>query len=77
MGLKVSNIILMDHEPWVACPWYFWDFRIETLGVKMLGCNHCNSNIVDLAPSSLWFMRAPEMSTIFGLQSLFKSLFLN
>ena len=49
MGLKVSNIILMDHEPWVACPWYFWDFGIGKLWGKTLGWNHCNSNIVDIS----------------------------
>ena len=37
MGLKVSNIILMDHEPWVACPWYFWDFGIGKLWGKNVG----------------------------------------
>lgn len=37
MGLKVSNIILMAHEPWVACPWYFWDFGIGKLWGKNVG----------------------------------------
>ena len=76
MGVKVSNITLMANSPWVACPWYFWDFRIETKGWKRGDLITVTQILlISLAPSSLWKLRrAPEMSTIFGLQSLFKGL---